>query len=306
MKKILVLYNTQTGQLKTILDHILKDIQGKAVIDYAEIRLKQPFPFPWTSDAFFDAMPECVLGIYSEIEPLKELSAKDYDLIIYGYQPWFLSQSIPSGSFFKSEWAAVLKGKPVVTVLACRNMWLRAQETVKKELKALGAVHVGHIVFQDSHSNLVSLLTTLRWFFKGQKERSKYLPEAGVDQKDIEHARVFGPVILHHLENYLTEMMQKGLLQQKAVYINPALILLERRGVSQFPVWAKRAREKGLPGDPARQPVLKKFKRILLISIFALSPITSAGATLIALLRKKNLNRQTAYFKSTEYREGMI
>ncbi len=306
MKKILVIYNTQTGQLKNILDHILMDIQDKAMVYFAEIRLKKPFLFPWTSDAFFDVMPESVLAVPQEIEPLPQLKNKDYDLVIYGYQPWFLSQSVPSNSFFRSEWKDVLKGKPVVTVLACRNMWLRAQESVKKELKGLGADHVGHIVFQDGHGNLVSLLTTLRWFFKGQKERSKRLPEAGVVQKDIEHAKVFGPIILQHLENDLTGVMQKGLLQQSAVYINPALILLERRGASQFPVWAKRARAKGEPGDPARKPVLKKFKQLLLISIFVLSPVTSAGATLISFLRKKNLQKQADYFKSVNYREGVI
>ncbi len=171
------------------LNNIVKDIQGEAEIDFAEIKLVKPFPFPWSSATFFDAMPECVLQIPSDIHPMPELKAKDYDLIIFGYQPWFLSPSNPANSFLKSEWARVLKGKPVLTVIGCRNMWLNAQEKVKAELQQLGANHVGNIVLEDSHGNLVSLLTIIRWMFKGQKEASGKLPAAGVAERDIKGAQ---------------------------------------------------------------------------------------------------------------------
>src|SRR5207248_896006 len=44
--------------------------------------------------------------------------------------------------------------------------------------------------------NLISLFTVIRWSFSGQKEASRWLPAAGVQDKDIEAAARFGRPIL--------------------------------------------------------------------------------------------------------------
>lgn len=299
-----MIYNTQTGQTKDILDNILWNIKDKAHIDFAEIKLVKPFDFPWTSARFFDAMPECVLQIPAAIEPMPQLLQKDYDLIIYGYQPWFLSQSIASNSFLKSEWSKVLTGKPVISMLGCRNMWLHAQETVKKALKEAGARHVGHIVFQDNHSNLTSLKTTLRWLFKGQKEADGKLPEAGVAKEDMLKSRIYGDIILKHLENNGLDTLQQELIANNAVFINNGLLLLEGRGISRFPVWAQRAVDAGTP--EARQKVVKKFSKLLIANIFVLSHIANVGAKVIASIKRKAVEQRADYFRSVEYKEGMM
>ncbi len=304
--KILAIYSTQSGQLRDILNNIVKDIQGEAEIDFAEIKLVKPFPFPWSSATFFDAMPECVLQIPSEIQSMPELKAKEYDLIIFGYQPWFLSPSNPANSFLKSEWAQVLKGKPVLTVIGCRNMWLNAQEKVKAELEQLGANHVGNIVLEDHHGNLVSLLTIIRWMFKGQKEASGRLPSAGVADQDIKGAQKYGMPILQHLKQNKVGQLQQDLLQLGAINLRPNLIVLEKRGVSQFPKWAKRARAKGGPGSPERRPVIKTFQNILMVAIFVLSPITTLIAKIQTALNKKQLLKEVEYFKGVNYLPGKL
>lgn len=304
--KILALYSTQSGQLRDILNNIVKDIQGEAEIDFAEIKLVKPFPFPWTSATFFDAMPECVLQIPSEIHPMPELKNKDYDLVIFGYQPWFLSPSNPANSFLKSEWAQVLKGKPVLTVIGCRNMWLNAQEKVKAELETLGANHVGNIVLEDHHGNLVSLLTIIRWMFKGQKAASGRLPAAGVADQDIRGAQKYGMPVLQHLKQNKINNLQQDLLQLGAINLRPNLIVLEKRGVSQFPKWAKRARAKGGPGSPERRPVIKTFQNILMVAIFVLSPITSLIAKIQTAINKKQLLKEVEYFKGVGYQPGKL
>lgn len=304
--KILALYSTQSGQLRDILNNIVKDIQGEAEIDFAEIKLVKPFPFPWTSATFFDAMPECVLQIPSEIHPMPELKAKEYDLIIFGYQPWFLSPSNPANSFLKSEWAQVLKGKPVLTVIGCRNMWLNAQEKVKAELEILGANHVGNIVLEDHHGNLVSLLTIIRWMFKGQKAASGRLPAAGVADHDIKGAQKYGMPVLQHLKQNKINNLQQDLLQLGAINLRPNLIVLEKRGVSQFPKWAKRARAKGGPGSPERRPVIKTFQNILMVAIFVLSPITTLIAKIQTAINKKQLLKEVEYFKGVGYQPGKL
>ncbi|PSK89873.1 hypothetical protein [Taibaiella chishuiensis] len=304
--KILAIYASQSGQLRDILNNLVKDIQGEAEIDFAEIKLVQPFPFPWSAATFFDAMPECVLQIPSDIQPMPQLAAKDYDLVIFGYQPWFLSPSNPANSFLKSEWARVLKGKPVLTVVGCRNMWLNAQEKVKGELAQLGANHVGNIVLEDKHGNLVSLLTIIRWMFKGQKAASGRLPAAGVADSDITGAQKYGMPVLQHLKQGKIDHLQKDLLQLGAIHLRPNLIVLEKRGVSQFPKWARKARAKGGPGSPERRGVIKTFQRILMVAIFVLSPITSLIAKIQTALNKKQLLKEVEYFKGVLYEAGKL
>src|SRR5690554_903578 len=246
-------------------------------------------------------MPETVLQIPIDIQGMPEVFEKDYDLVILGIQPWFLSPSQPVNSFLKSKWSQVLKNKPVITVIACRNMWLNAIEKVKGELNKLNAKHVGHIVLEDKHSNITSTLTVIRWMFKGQKEKSKRLPEAGVSKDHILASRRFTlPIQEAVIENNYDHLQEK-LLFQNAVSLHPNLIVLEKRGLSQFPKWAKRIRSKGKPGDLKRKPLVTKFKNLLIIAIFVLSPISSLIGKIQALIQRKQLKKDVAYFKSVNY-----
>lgn len=306
-RKILVIYYSQSGQLRDILDNILYDIQHKVEIDIAEVLPVQPFPFPWKVSSFFDAMPECVELIPSPIQPIAgEVLTKDYDLVILGYQPWFLSPSQPITSFLKSEYAAVLKDKPVITVIGSRNMWLNAQEKVKEMLQDIGARLVGNIVLTDRHPNLVSTLTVLRWAFKGQKEASGLLPEAGVQSADIKNAQRFGMQIYKHLEEDRLDVLQKELLLQGAIHLNPGLIVLEKRGIKNFRKFAKYIREKGGPGAPERQSRVNLFKRLLITGIFVLSPVSSLTAKIQLQLQKQSLLKDVQYFKSLRYEPGKL
>lgn len=305
MKKILVLYYSQTGQLKEILTHLVKDIQQDCLLDFQEIQPEVPFPFPWTAEKFFDVMPESVLRIPIQVVPMPQIN-KDYDLVIFGYQPWFLSPSQPTTGFLKSEWASALKDKPVITVLGTRNMWLHAQECVKEELTRLHANLVGNIVLEDKHRNLTSTLTIVRWLFKGEKKASGRLPAAGVSDEDIHNVSRFGSIILNHLKENHLENLQDELLHQNAITLHPNLITLEKRGVAQFPKFAKKAIAKGGPGAKERKPIIKTFQTLLFIAIFILSPITSLTAKIKTALNKKALLKEVTYYKGTQYLPGKL
>ena len=138
-KKVLAVYYTQSGQLKEILDNFTAPFtQAGITVEKVSIQLKNDFPFPWTTPSFFDAMPESVLTIPTEISPFqcRELS---YDLVIFAYQPWFLSPSIPANSLLQHPaFKAIIKDTPVITLIGSRNMWASAQEKVKKFFKSFG------------------------------------------------------------------------------------------------------------------------------------------------------------------------
>jgi hypothetical protein len=84
--------------------------------------------------------------IAEEIEPIQTPKGT-FDLIILGYQPWFLSPSIPMNSFLQSKYAELLRNHKVLTIIGSRNMWLNAQEKMKERLLELDAQLVGNIVF---------------------------------------------------------------------------------------------------------------------------------------------------------------
>ncbi len=99
-------------------------------IDHVKVKPLKPFPFPWTPGSFFDAMPETVLEEPVELEPLM-IPTVDYDLIVLGYQPWFLSPSLPTSSLLRDEeFKKAVKGKPVVSIIGSRNMWVSSQHSV--------------------------------------------------------------------------------------------------------------------------------------------------------------------------------
>jgi hypothetical protein len=157
MKKILVIYYTQTGQLKQILDSMIHPlfVDSGFSIDYLEIKPAVAFPFPWTRSEFLSVFPESVLEIPIRLKPLDVDDHARHDLIILAFQPWYLSPSLPITSFLRSpEAEKILKGADVLTVIGSRNMWQRSYECVKERLETLGGRLRGNISLASSPSSI--------------------------------------------------------------------------------------------------------------------------------------------------------
>lgn len=305
--RILVLYYSQTGQMLDIINNVLSDIKDKVTIDYALIEPVTPYKLPWKASEFFDVMPETVQHLPIALKPLsEEIKQQQYDLVLFGYTSWFLNPSLPISSFLQSKDAEILSGKNVITVIGCRNMWLNGQERVKNYFKNLNANLVGNIVLTDSNPNLVSVLTVIRWMFKGKKEASGMLPAAGVQEQDMKRASRFGMPIFRHLTENKLGSLHKELLMLGAIHLKPGLIILERRGIKNFRKWSAFIREKGGPGAPERQGRVTLFKRLLIVAIFILSPISSLTAWIQLQLQKRGLLNDAEYFKSLDYRDNAI
>src|SRR6478609_664038 len=99
MGKILVVNYSQTGQLNEIIDQFLSPFEPDS-IERHQIYPVTPYIFPWTTEEFFDKMPECVQEDTIPLQPIP-FAARHYDLIVLGYQPWFLSPSPPVTSLLK-------------------------------------------------------------------------------------------------------------------------------------------------------------------------------------------------------------
>ncbi|UQB67622.1 dialkylrecorsinol condensing enzyme DarA [Epilithonimonas zeae] len=273
-KKILVIYYSQTGQLKDIVKNIAQPFEEKKdeySVTYYNIQLKKDFPFPWPSDVFFNTFPESYLQIPSEIlPPPEDVLNQKFDLILFGYQVWYLTPSIPIISFLKSGYAEnILKDTPVVTISGTRNMWMLSQEKLKVYLRDLKAQLVGNIALVDRHDNYTSVLTILRWLTTGQKEKSGILPAAGISDEEIAGSVKYGKIIEGHLRENNFKDLQPDLVKNGAVEIRPFLVRVEKVGNKIFTVWSNLIIKK----KEKRPLLIKFFKVYLMAAIWIISPI---------------------------------
>lgn len=273
-KNILVIYYTQTGQLEDVVRNVAKPFEAKKDeynVTYYNIQMKEDFPFPWSNDVFFNTFPESYLQIPSEIlPPSEDVLSKKYDLIIFGYQVWYLTPSIPIISFLKSGYAEkILKDTPVVTISATRNMWMLSQEKLKVYLKDFKAKLVGNIALVDRHDNYTSVLTILRWLTTGQKEKSGILPAAGVSDEEINGAVKYGVSIEKHFSQHTLENLQPELVKNGAIEIRPFLVRVEKVGNKIFTIWSGLIMKK----KEKRPLLIKFFKVYLMAAIWIISPI---------------------------------
>lgn len=299
MKKILIVYYTQSGQIKEILDQLTKPLQDEAFeLTFEELRPVDPFPFPWSNDSFFDAFPESALGIPCRLKPMEFDPDKDYDLIILAYQAWFLSPSIPFWSFMLSDHARkVISGKPVITLLGVRNMWIMAQERVRNKIRDYGGKLEGNIVLQDRHQNLISVITIVHWLYTGDKGSFGVFPPAGVSGEDIMESVKFGHTIRKAiLEDDLDDLQDK-LVARGAVKIVPDLMSTEKKAIHMFRAWAKFVRKKGAPGDPSRKARTNLFRIYLFTVIYLVSPIVSMLFYLTWVFAFRRIRKNIRYYR---------
>ena len=273
MKRILVIYYTQSGQLKEIADNFVAPFQKQGIlVDFYEIQMETPYPFPWTNESFFGAFPESFLELPQPIKAMPpDIETQEYDLVVLAYQVWYLSPSIPVTSFLKSEQArALLEGKPVVTLSGTRNMWIKAQEKVRNMLVKKGARIVANIALTDRHYNHISVLTIVHWLFTGKKD--KYLgifPLPGVSQKDITNATQYGELVLNHSQKgEYQQSLQKEIVAQGGVQVKPFLLSAEKKANRLFGIWAR-----AIYQSPRRKFLLKCFHAYLYFAIWILMPI---------------------------------
>ncbi len=304
MKKVLVVHYSQSGQLTEIVNNICQPLEDADVcVDYYKIEMEDEFPFPWTKPQFFDVFPESFLQKPKPIKPFPEkILTTNYDLIILGHQVWYLSPSIPINSFLKHPQAKnILSNTPVVTVIGCRNMWIMAQEKVKKLLKENNAKLVGNIALVDRHINHISVITIVRWMFTGVKKKFLGIfPKPGVSQKDIDESVKFGRVILDSLALNDFEGLQVNLLKNNAVRIKPFLVLADKRANVLFGKWANLISKKGNSGSKERAVWLKIFNYYLLFAIWVIAPIVFILFLLTYLPFLSKINKEKKYYSSIE------
>ena len=298
MKRVLVLYYSQSGQLRRIINRVVQGLESRAGIqcDCREIKPREPYPYPWSFYAFFNVFPEAVFLDGCAVEPLD--IAKKYDLIVLGYTIWFLSPSIPVTGFLQTEQAAeLLRGTPVVTIIGCRDMWLIGQEKMKSLLSGLGARLLDNVVLTDQGKSLYTFVTTPRWMLTGKKDRFLFFPKAGVAEQEISASDRFGERLAEALALDKEQGDQPLLSGLGAVNVNGKLIATERIAHRSFLIWSKLIKRAGAPNSPGRNIVITIYACFLFCLVLTVVPLNMLVRALFSPLRRKAVAREVAYFE---------
>lgn len=300
MKRILVVTYSQTGQLSrvvnTFIQPLIDNASTEVVVEY--LTPEKPYPFPWPFITFFTHFPEAVAMQPPVMKAITPFENEDFDLVILAYQVWFLSPSLPMTGFLKSDSAKrLLKDKPVITLIACRDMWLSAQEKMKTELARLGARLIDNVVLVDESGSAFSFLSTPLWMFTGKRGPWWFIPRAGVSSADIAGCKRFGERIVQQFDrcgdSATAEPMLTGL---GAVNVKEKIIASELIAHRSFRIWGKILRSVGKQDSRARYVAVHVYIVFLICLILTLAPIAALIKKLISPFTKKRIAAQKRYY----------
>lgn len=296
MTRILVLYYSQTGQLTRAVQSMLSPLAGRADVQIVWQNLEplEAFPFPWGFLEFFDTFPECVHLDAPPIRPVAFAPDARFDLVVLAYQVWFLSPSLPVTAFLKSAAARVLHNTPVITFIACRNMWLSAHEKVKTLLNDLDARHIDNVVLVDQGPPWATFITTPRWVLTGKKNGFwGIFPPAGISESEIQAAARFGRALAESLP-LLQSTAGPLLAGLGAVKVMPGYVMGEKIAHRSFRLWGALLRALGKPGSLRRRLVLVAYIVFLIAMILTVLPLSILTRALLRPLLRKRLDAEVA------------
>lgn len=299
-KRVLVIRYSQTGQLDAVAEQIVAPLRAdpNVIVREEVLRPVTPNPFPWPFLTFFDAFPETVHLRPAPLQPLTLTGDEDFDLVILPYQVWFLAPSQPITAFLQHPVAArLLKGKPVITVIACRNMWLTAHDKLKGLLAPTGARLIDNVVLIDQGPTFATFITTPVWLLSGRKKGFWGMPDAGLTQAQIAGTRRFGLALAEGLQRDAERSGEPMLAGLGAVEANPKLYISEKAGTRSFYLWGKLIMAIGGPGSLARRPVVALYVLFLFVLIVTVVPVSLTLQALFRPLFRGTLTKMKARFE---------
>lgn len=293
MKNVLVVNYSQTGQLAQITAQLVEPLRAAGHRVHLETLVPEAaYPWPWPIIDFVDAFPECVQLDAPPLKPLSIAADTPFDLVILTYQVWYLSPALPMTAFLHSPAGRqLIHGKPIVTLVACRNMWLSAQQTMQRLIGEAGGQLRDHLAFTDQGHPLATFITTPRWVLTGRRDRFLGLPAAGVAAEEIRQASRFGRALADALERDEEKSAAPMLAGLRAVTVNARLALSERAGQRAFRVWSKLIRAFGKRGQWRRRPILLIFTLYLITLVLTVVPLSLLLQWLFSPLLKPRLER---------------
>lgn len=296
VKKVLLVSYSQTGQLSRLAQHFAAPLQNGGVrVDFLNIEPQTPYPFPWPFWTFFDTFPETAR---LKPQPIRapQPAAEDYDVVVIAYTVWFLSPAQPITAFLQHpDTHALLAGKPVITLIGCRNMWLAAQEKMKKLLADKSAKLIANVVKTDACNSAASFVTTPAWMLTGERQYFKNLPAAGISESESADMARFGEKLRDTLQNGLP--LDESLFRHmRAAPVNEKLIFSEQAAARSFYLWGGLLMAAGRISPLLRRTLLVFYIVFLIAMIIVVLPVSALVKILLKPLLRPWLQRKKHYY----------
>ena len=298
-KKVLLVQYSQTGQLSRVSQSFIEPLMESSTVEVSILNVEPvvDYPFPWGFFEFLNVFPE---SVYLDPPQLKEFTIDEnesFDLVILAYTSWFLSPSLPITAFLQHpSGRKLLNNKPVITLIACRDMWAMSQETIKEMLKDLNAHLIDNVALIDQGSTK-SFITTPRWMFTGKKNAFWGLPKAGIAEEEIVNTRRFGLALDKALQDDKEQTGEALLTGLKAVTVDISKVQSEKIGYRSFKIWGKLLRKVGEQNDPKRKPVLLIYFVFLVCMILTVVPISMILKKILAPFLTDQHAKMKVYFE---------
>ncbi|WP_211699077.1 hypothetical protein [Mycobacterium spongiae] len=267
-RAVVYLY-TQTGQLGEVAEALTAPLQARGWdLRWVDVAPRERFPFPWPIRQFFGVFPQAVDpdAVVELLPPAESFESADNELVILAYQVWYLAPSLPIRSLLKRHPEAV-RGRRVISLIACRNMWYSAAAEASALLRAAGANSVEVIAATDTRRSSTTLVTTLRWLLTGNRERFLWFGRAGVGDDELARVAAVG-----------RDIAEFQPCPPTAAPIVPALAAADLIAGKIFRVWGATVRSARGYGTVAYSASLVTFALSLGIAIVLGLPLTAVAA----------------------------
>ena len=284
MQRGLVICYSQTGQTREAVEQFCSGLTGYQW-SFVEVKTKNPYSFPWKITSFFRLFSKCVTGQGTPLLPIELEDAKeDYSLVVLAYQVWFLSMSLPMQSVLADpKIQNLLKGKKVLSIVTCRNMWVSAVTKVNKLLNDIGVAKLKTLVLCDLAPAWATFVTTPRWLLTGKKGAFWIFPEAGIARNDFQTSREVGK----KMASQGFDNLDITSLSHKQSY---ACVLMEKIGYPVFVIWANFI-ELVFPKENFLKDLILVFFRLCLVTlILVLLPLTAILQVSTSWIFDKQMN----------------
>ena len=262
-RAVVYLYS-QTGQLREVADAFTAPLVARGWhIRWVNIQPRVAFPFPWPIRRFFGVFPAAVdpAALVELAEPAGGVVTESEELVILAYQVWYLAPSLPIRSLLKAHPEAV-RGRRVISLIACRNMWYSAAIEMSGLLQSADARSVEVVAATDTRRQPTSLVTTLRWLLTGRRGPFLWFGRAGVGDAELARVAAVGGCIA-----------ESGHCSHGAAPIVPALAAADLLAGNVFRRWGTAVRSSRRFGPLAQAATLATFVLGLGIGIVVGMPL---------------------------------
>lgn len=262
MSRICVLEWSLSGQSAEVTERLLGPlIEAGHDVTRVKLQTEVAYPFPWTAVQFFGLFPEAVLMRPPAARTI-ELPEGDFDLVIASGSIWFLRPCMPWQSFLAGPQADWLRGRRVLTLTTCRNMWITGWNKWVEKLRGAGADVVDRITVTHSGPIFATFYSTLLWSVTGKRDAVAALPKVEIDEATLQQVRGYGVLLAERLPG------QGSLLADTVTApISHAHAFGELTvGATLFPVLASVYAALSSPGSMLRQ-FFAVFQMVFIVSL---------------------------------------